>query len=339
MEIDCDNIPLNYPTVLRRVIEEGQRVSPRGLETVEVRGLSLVSKNPRKRFISHPSRNANPVFPIVELMWYLSGNDTPEVISHYISAVTRYVNPNSGRFDGAYGPRLRGYGGRIDQLVVVYDKLKQDVETRRAVMMIFDPLLDNKESLNVPCNVLFQLLVRDGKLELIAYTRSQDMVKGFTYDTAEWQLLQDILAGWLDVDVGLFRLVIGSAHVYASDMEKVRRIIDQDPSFDLYDGSAPQSAGLSFDEFDEMSRLYYRFEFQVRDATRKKLDLFDMRNALTRQIDSAKNEFWENVMRALVVFNAYRAKSPETVQHFLPQTTNELRNMLEIWIKNRIRSK
>src|SRR5947209_13651908 len=126
MEITCDNIPLEYPKLLEYVVSEGDRVSPRHFQTLEVRGVSITSNNPLKRFFAHPSRNANPIFPIVELMWYLSGDDSPTMISHYVSSVLDYVNPKTNRFDGAYGPRLRKYSGYHDQVEAVRHRLERD---------------------------------------------------------------------------------------------------------------------------------------------------------------------------------------------------------------------
>src|SRR5437879_4003883 len=95
MEFVCDNIPFEYPQLLKTIMENGQRVAPRGMQTMEIRGVSLCARNPRKRFVSHPHRRAHPVFPIVELFWYLSGDDTPHVLSRYIPAIAKYVNPTT----------------------------------------------------------------------------------------------------------------------------------------------------------------------------------------------------------------------------------------------------
>src|SRR6266487_4668120 len=268
MEFVCDNIPFEYPHILETILGDGEKTSPRGFETLEIRGISICSRNPTKRFVNHPNRHAHPVFPIIELFWYLNGDDSPQIIRRYIPAVARYVNPSTGRFDGAYGPRLRRYGGRVDQVELVFQRLRFDNASRRAIVTLFDPLLDNNDSsLDVPCNTSLQFMIRNGRLELNTYARSQDMIRGFIYDTAEWQLLQDIVAGWLGLELGVFRLFIGSAHVYVSDIAKARRIANLDLGFDLYHGISPQRASCPLNQFDTLMHTYRELESSIQGAS------------------------------------------------------------------------
>jgi thymidylate synthase len=241
----------------------------------------------------------------------LAGDDTVDSVAHYIPAVANYVNPKTGRFDGAYGPRIRKFSGRVDQLERVYRKLsEQDPQTRRAVISIFDPSLDGEEnSLDVPCHMTLQFLSRDGNLELIAYARSQDLFRGFVYDTAEWQILQEVVAGWLGLRTGPFYLYVGSAHVYVSDLDKVKMIVDQDSKFDLYANFPPQSASCA----------------------RNEQTFSGMMVTIDAAINSLKNEFWKNAVKAIVVFNALKAKDRKVAEYYHARITNELKDCLSRW--------
>jgi hypothetical protein len=263
----------------------------------------------------------------------LAGDDTVDSVAHYIPAVANYVNPKTGRFDGAYGPRIRKFSGRVDQLERVYRKLsEQDPQTRRAVISIFDPSLDGEEnSLDVPCHMTLQFLSRDGNLELIAYARSQDLFRGFVYDTAEWQILQEVVAGWLGLRTGPFYLYVGSAHVYVSDLDKVKMIVDQDSKFDLYANFPPQSASCSKKEFEDLMSTYAALEPVLREKARNEQTFSGMMVTIDAAINSLKNEFWKNAVKAIVVFNALKAKDRKVAEYYHARITNELKDCLSRW--------
>src|SRR5437016_1810723 len=144
MYIECDHIPNKYLDILRYVVNNGKRVNPRGIESYEVSPLVIEAAYSRKRMFGTPGRNENPVFPYIEGVWILEGDDTTDIPAHYIGKTMQYANPCTHRFDGAYGPRLRNFDG-VDQLVSVYRRLVQDPNSRRGIVALFDPRRDNNE--------------------------------------------------------------------------------------------------------------------------------------------------------------------------------------------------
>ncbi len=329
MNFDCDNIPANYSNILKYLLDNGEPVSPRGVETIEVRGLHLTSRNPQKRFIAHMNRHANPVFPIIELMWYLSGDDSPTIVSHYRSKIKQYLNPKTGRFDGAYGSRIRKFNGYFDQLSALRRRLMDDQQSRRAIITIFDPTKDyNDDSLDIPCYLSLQFMIRNGNLELTTYARSQDLYMGFVYDTAEWQLLQEIVAGWLGLRLGTFRHYIASAHIYSTYLERVKRIIENDTGFDLYRDYSPQSAALNYEEFNEMYGLFMELEKKSRViGSYNTVKLHEILSTIS-VID---NEFWQNAIKAVFAFNASKFGMTDIRDMLLKSINNEVQYMLCMW--------
>jgi hypothetical protein len=266
-------------------------------------------------------------------MWYLSGDDTPRMISHYVSAVLKYVNSETGKFDGAYGPRLRRFSGYFDQIDAVRRRLTLDRDTRRAVVTLFDPTVDNNEaSANIPCQVLHQLFIRNDKLEMVTYARSQDMFKGFVYDTAEWQLFQDIVAGWLHLGLGQYRLYMASAHIYEDDLPKVSNIIKRDMDFDLYREVMPLPAASSFEESERIRKLFSEVESMTRVSQSQGKSVYE--RAL-RSIDSVDHRFWRDAMIALVSYNAHKAGETDYATSLASSITNEFRILLFAWFSRR----
>ena len=184
MELITDNLPLSYADILQKILSEGDKVSPRGKLTYEISPFLIRSTNPRKRFFAHPFRDANPIFPLAELLWFFQARDDLEMIRHYNARMAEYVNPFNNRFNGAYGPRLFNYMGQLDQISAVYSRLKADRDTRRAIAVIYNPMKDHVDSLiDVPCNIILHFMIRKDKLNLTVYVRSQDTLRGFCYDS------------------------------------------------------------------------------------------------------------------------------------------------------------
>ena len=71
----------------------------------------------------------------------------------------------------------------------------------------------------MPCTCALQFLVRKGKLDLIVYMRSNDVIKGLTHDIFCFTMLQEIAARRLSVELGTYRHCVGSLHLYLSDGE------------------------------------------------------------------------------------------------------------------------
>jgi thymidylate synthase len=336
MEFNFDNLPHHYPSLLRYVVDCGEKTSPRGMETLEVRGLTIVARDPIRRFLAHPHRRPNPVFPIVELMWYLSGDDSPDPITHYIRNTRSYVNPKTGRFDGAYGPRLRRFAGKVDQIKALVERLNADPSSRRAVISLFDPSIDkNESSLDIPCYTLAQFFVRKEKLELYVYARSQDMIRGFVYDTAEWQLLQEIIAGWRGIDPGPFTLFIASAHIYSNDEPLAREVFENDLNFDLYDRARVSRAACSLEEFLRVVETYRTLDAYVRGRSGTQYDHNDLLNSVDQAVRATSNSFWKNAFLAVGAFNAFKFGQEKNGKLLLERIDNELRMALEIWLRHR----
>src|SRR5205807_8748641 len=81
---------------------------------------------------------------------------------------------------------------------------------------------------------------------------------------------QEMLAGWLGVDVGKYVHVVGSAHIYVSDLPKVKRILSLSGSSDkpdtLYAACRPLDARLSKRDFEAELRKLLAVEEAARGA-------------------------------------------------------------------------
>jgi thymidylate synthase len=204
------------------VLATGQPVAPRGIPTIEVLGASLTLTDPRRRVVDVPPvRVINPAFAAAEAAWILSGSDSPWIFQ-FNERLAAYAD--DGRLMGAYGPRLRRWHGRVDQLAQARHLLAADPATRRAVIQLFDPEADAPGHKDVPCTLGYRFYLRDGLLHMHTTMRSQDLWLGFCYDIFTATILLELLAGWLDAEPGSYVVSVDSLHLYAGDVPKAQRL-------------------------------------------------------------------------------------------------------------------
>lgn len=222
--ISAENANALFAQCLERIGREGAQVSPRGLVTREVFAAHLRLTRPRDRLVHlPPGRVLNPAFAVAEAVWILSGSDEPWIYQ-YNSRLRAYAD--DGVLRGAYGPRLRRWGGRIDQLERVLGVLRQDSDSRRAVIQLYDPARDESGNRDVPCTLGFRFHLRDGHLVMSTTMRSQDVWLGLPYDVFTFTVLHELLAGWLGVPLGAYHHHIDSLHLYASDAADADQFAD-----------------------------------------------------------------------------------------------------------------
>lgn len=201
-----------YAAACHAVSRDGMIASPRGMATTEVLGVHLCLTDPRRRLVDlPPARMINPAFAVAETLWILSGSDDPWIFQ-YNCALTRYTD--DGRLQGAYGPRMRRWHGRVDQLDQVRHLLTRDPDSRQAVIQLFDPEHDTRGHRDVPCTLNYRFFLRGGRLHMHTTMRSQDLWLGFPYDIFAATVLHELLAGWLGVELGDYHHYVDSLHLY-----------------------------------------------------------------------------------------------------------------------------
>lgn len=196
----------------------GEKASPRAMATREVLDVHLRLTQPRARLlIAPPARILNPAFTAAETVWVLSGTDAPWIFD-YNARLKQYAD--DGVLRGAYGPRMRNWGGEVDQLRRVVEILKADPDSRRAVIQLYDPARDAAGHQDVPCTLGFRFHLRAGRLHLATTMRSQDVWIGMPYDLFLFTTLHELVAGWLDAELGDYHHHVDSLHIYERDVGK-----------------------------------------------------------------------------------------------------------------------
>lgn len=224
------------PTLLRLLTQQRERPSRNGT-IKELHGLTLTLDYPLRRYVTTPERKVSLPAQIVETMWVLSGRNDVKGIEAYLPRAKEFSDDGL-HWRGGYGPRLRNWGNGtvsedhqsdpLDQLWHVVDLLRADPDTRRAVVSIYDPLVDTEPGKDIPCNdFLVFRAAPERVLDLHVTIRSNDVIWGWSgINTFEWSVLLELVARLTGMLVGKVRYSVSSFHLYSHHYAKAQRIID-----------------------------------------------------------------------------------------------------------------
>lgn len=168
------------------------------------------------------NRKLSYPFMFAEAEWMLSGRNDLESLKRFAPSFQKYSDDGI-TLSGAYGPEIQ------EQTSYVTRILCDNIYSRQAVIAIWKP--NPKPSKDIPCTLVFQFLVRDGKLHLIVQMRSSDVWLGFPYDIFSFSMLtagiilllknHDII-----LDLGNLYFRAGSFHLYHKNLDKSRACLD-----------------------------------------------------------------------------------------------------------------
>lgn len=118
----------------------------------------------------------------------------------------------------------------MDQLERVCEALAKNTQTRQGVLQIWDPDADMPDvngsptSGDIPCNICSMLKIRNGRLFWTQVMRSNDLFRGTPYNFVQFTMLQEVLAGWLGVDLGGYTHLSDSLHIYETDERQLESL-------------------------------------------------------------------------------------------------------------------
>lgn len=227
------------------LLVEAQEQSSRAGSTREVLHAVVHLRDPRQRWITTRVPAMNPAFALAEVLWILLGRNDSRFVTFFNTQLPRFAG--AGRtFSGAYGHRLRrAYG--IDQLERAASALRHNAESRQVVLRIWDSALDlpNMAGVpaheDVPCNIVSLLKVRAGALHWTQIIRSNDILLGLPHNLVQFTSLQEVMAGWIGVEVGTYTQLSDSLHVYEADLKHLRHLSNDPPPHNTDRINLPQA--------------------------------------------------------------------------------------------------
>lgn len=209
------NLVNGYVEVARAVLGRGLKVAPRGSNTYELLGATIVVDCPRLTLPIGTGRNVSRAVAAMEALQLIGGFTDPVLTTKASSGFEKVKD--GGAFHGAYGPRA------APQFPRVIERLRSDRHSRRAIVTIWDPAMDlYREGLHdYPCTVSLEYMIRGGKLVAMTHMRSNDVWLGLAYDAFVFTQVQLTLCNILDIEPGCYIHHASSLHLYDTDVQQV----------------------------------------------------------------------------------------------------------------------
>lgn len=214
-----------YHDLMKFVLENGTKKEDRtGTGTVSVFGYQmrfdlskgfplLTTKKLHTRSIFH------------ELLWFLKGETNISYLKENKVTIWDEWADQDGNLGPVYGKQWRSWetsdGRTIDQISNVIETIKKNPDSRRMLVVAFNPGDVDKMALP-PCHAFFQFYVANGKLSCQLYQRSADIFLGVPFNIASYALLVHMIAQVCDLQVGEFIHTLGDAHIYSNHLEQVQ---------------------------------------------------------------------------------------------------------------------
>lgn len=222
--IDIECFRDEYFKVLNRVAAQGIQRSPRRLKTRDLGVTTIVVHDLMQPVLPlHTGRKIGKAVAALEALQIIGGVSKPEPLLKAAPQFANYMEPGNDNqpayFHGAYGLRVRG------QLEAAINKLREDRDTRQAVITIWDPELDNQPGKrDYPCTVAIGLSTVDNQLDMNVLMRSNDAWLGLPNDVFVFTQLQWTIAHVLEMPAGKYTHTAWSLHLYEHDLEKIDRV-------------------------------------------------------------------------------------------------------------------
>lgn len=234
---NADAVWQKAASALRLQLAGSAQPSRAGL-THELLHAALCIRDPRQRWVVSRYPAISPVFALAEVVWIVTGRNDSGFLNFFNRQLPDYCGPGE-TYHGAYGFRLRRHFG-VDQLTRAYESLQGQADSRQIVLNLWDPGVDLPGSTglpaarDIPCNILALLKLRGGKLEWTQVLRSNDIYLGLPYNLVQFTTLQEVIAGWLGVELGSYHQLSDSLHVYLENVDSLapRARVGAEPNTD-----------------------------------------------------------------------------------------------------------
>lgn len=217
---------------MRQYLDLLKHVLNNGVEKADRTGTGTIST------FGHQMRfDLNAGFPLVttkkvhlksiihELLWFLQGDTNIRYLTDNGVSIWNEWADKNGELGPVYGHQWRSWtnsnGKVIDQISELIQQIKTNPDSRRLIVSAWNVGELDQMAL-MPCHLLFQFYVSNGKLSCQLYQRSADVFLGVPFNIASYALLTQMLAQVCNLGVGDFVHTFGDVHIYSNHLEQVK---------------------------------------------------------------------------------------------------------------------
>ena len=221
-----------YHELLAHILEKGVQKSDRtGTGTLSIFGYQM-RFNLQEGFPLVTTKKLHLKSIIHELLWFLQGDTNIAYLkAHGVSIWDEWADAE-GNLGPVYGKQWRSWpkadGSSIDQLSELLAQIKSNPDSRRLLISAWN-VGQLSEMALMPCHVLFQFYVAEGKLSCQLYQRSADTFLGVPFNIASYALLTMMIAQVCGLEAGDFIWTGGDTHLYLNHLEQARLQLSRTP--------------------------------------------------------------------------------------------------------------
>lgn len=207
---------------ISRALKQVETVTVRNLRCKELINFSFILQDPTNCICTLKDRKLDMEYLCAELLWYLSCDETTNIISVYASLWNSISN--NGIVQSNYGISLF----MNDGLKFMIDQLIEDKMSRKAVCPLNSEL--HRKNLNdLPCTMYLHLYIRNDYLNMKVTMRSNDLIYGLCYDIVFFSMVQQIAFLILkrfypELKLGYYYHEADSLHVYEKHFNMADKI-------------------------------------------------------------------------------------------------------------------
>ena len=246
-----------YLSIVKKILEEGIRKPNRtGVDTIAIAG-SMFEHDMKDGFPLLTTKAVPFRLVASELEFFIKGitdkkwlqerNNhiwdewcSPDKVPYSHDEAVKKKMMEERELGPIYGWQWRNFGAKyeaydklssgkgIDQMKKIIQKLKEDPNDRRMIVMAWNPVDLNKMALP-PCHYGFQVTVIGGKLNLLWNQRSIDVALGLPFNIASYGLLLHLLAKESNLKEGKLVGFLADTHIYVNHIEGLKEQLKRKP--------------------------------------------------------------------------------------------------------------
>ena len=221
-----------YLDLLRHVLDNGTPKDDRtGTGTLSVFGYQM-RFDLSEGFPLLTTKKLHTKSIIYELLWFLRGDTNIKYLQEHGVRIWNEWAREDGELGPVYGKQWRAWetkdGRTIDQISNVIEQIKTNPDSRRLIVSAWNVGELDRMAL-MPCHLLFQFYVTNGKLSCQLYQRSADIFLGVPFNIASYALLTMMIAQVTGLEPGEFVHTLGDTHLYSNHLEQARLQITREP--------------------------------------------------------------------------------------------------------------
>lgn len=170
-------------------------------------------EDPSKRIITTKWRQFSEEYAHNEWLWYETGDPhitKLEEINGSVPPVWQNHVDENGAVRSNYGHIIK----EGNQWPYIVEELKRDPLSRRAVISLYNGSDNHRYKYDTPCTQTLGFTIEDGKLNMTATMRSNDLWFGFGNDQYCFSMYQEKLANELGVEMGYYFHFNTNFHIY-----------------------------------------------------------------------------------------------------------------------------